>query len=211
MEQSYIDLYKKTLGVYLPTGAVDSVFDFVDEHKVHLHITRERHTKLGDYRWPQPKRPYHQISVNDNLNPYHFLLVLLHEMAHLDSWLQYRTNIQPHGHEWQAAYAQRIVQFLHFFPNEMQQLLRTYASHIPLNHTLEKQIEAQLRHYDSDYDASLDLTLNDLAPGTRFHITSRPDHHFQSIEKRRTRWICLNLADGKKYLVSGTAVVTPEE
>ena len=77
------------------------------------------------------------------------------------------------------------------------------------NHPKNRK-KAQLRHYDPDYTPSQDITLNDLTPGTRFHIASRPDHHFQALEKRRTRWICLNLADGKKYLVSGTAVVVTE-
>ena len=211
MEQSYIDHFKKGLAKYVPAHAVDPLFDFMAQHNVHLHITRERHSKLGDYRWPQRNRQYHEISVNGNLNPYHFLLVLLHEMAHLDTWLQYKTAIQPHGHEWQNNYARRINQYLTLFPDDITALLQRYTARIPLSRTVAKQIDAQLRHYDPDYSPSADLTLNDLAPGTRFHVTSRPNHHFQAIEKRRTRWICLNLADGKKYLVSGTAVVTPEQ
>lgn len=210
MEQSFIDNYKRSLAKYLPAAAVDSVFNYLAQHSVHLHITRERYSKLGDYRWPQPRHQRHEISVNGNLNPYHFLLVLLHEMAHLDTWLQYKTSVQPHGHEWQAAYARLINQYLGIFPTDIALLMQRYTARIPLSRTIEKQIDARMRHYDPDYTPSQDITLNDLTPGTRFHIASRPDHHFQVLEKRRTRWICLNLADGKKYLVSGTAIVVTE-
>ena len=210
MEQSFIDNYKRSLAKYLPAAAVNSVFNYLAQHSVHLHITRERYSKLGDYRWPRQGHSFHEISVNGNLNPYHFLLVLLHEMAHLDTWLQYKNTIQPHGHEWQANYARLINLYLPLFPADVSVLLQRYTARIPLSRTIEKQIDAHLRHYNPDYTPSQDITLNDLTPGTRFHITSRPDHHFQALEKRRTRWICLNLADGKKYLVSGTAVVVTE-
>ena len=210
MEQSFIDNYKRSLAKYLPAAAVDSVFNYLAQHSVHLHITRERYSKLGDYRWPWPGHPFHEISVNGNLNPYHFLLVLLHEMAHLDTWLQYKNTIQPHGHEWQANYARLINLYLPLFPTDVSVLLQRYTARIPLSRTIEKQIDAQLRHYNPDYTPSQDITLNDLTPGTRFHIASRPGHHFQALEKRRTRWICLKLEDGKKYLVSGTAVVVTE-
>ena len=210
MEQSYIDNFKKGLAKYVPAEAVNPLFDFMAEHKVHLHITRERYSKLGDYRWPQQGHSFHEISVNGNLNPYHFLLVLLHEMAHLNTWLQHGNTIQPHGHEWQANYARLINLYLPLFPTDVSVLLQRYTARIPLSRTIEKQIDAQLRHYNPDYTPSQDITLNDITPGTRFHIASRPDHHFQALEKRRTRWICLNLADKKKYLVSGTAVVVTE-
>ena len=207
MEQSFIDNYKRSLAKYLPAAAVDSVFNYLAQHSVHLHITRERYSKLGDYRWPRQGHPFHEISVNGNLNPYHFLLVLLHEMAHLDTWLQYKNSIQPHAHEWQANYARLINLYLPLFPTDVSVLLQRYTACIPLSRTIEKQIDAQLRHYNPDYTPSQDITLNDLTPGTRFLIASRPDHHFVAAEKRRTRWICRCLEDGRQYLVSGTAQV----
>lgn len=207
MEQSYIDSFKRSLGKYVPASAVDPLFDFVAQHKVHLHITRERFSKLGDYRWPQHQRRYHEISINGNLNPYHFLMVMLHEMAHLNTWLLHGNSIQPHGHEWQAQYAALIMQYRSCFPATIQPLLTAYAARIPLSRTLNRQINAQLHHYDADYDPAADITLNSLTAGTRFHIAARPDHHFEAVEKRRTRWICRCIEDGRQYLVSGTAQV----
>ena len=208
MEPSAIERYKRTLGNYLPAAAVDPIFDFLNQHSVHLHITRERLSKLGDYRWPQPRHPFQEISVNGNLNPYFFLWVMLHEMAHLNTHERFGNQVQPHGHEWQEEYRRLLLQYLGCFPQELIAPLRKYCSRIPLSHPLETKIEELLRHHDPDYSPANDLTLNQLSPGTTFRLTAKPDRLFCAIEKRRTRWICQDLHDGKQYLVSGAAQVT---
>ena len=202
--------YKAILAKYMPAVAVDSVYDFMSRHNVHLHITRKRTSKLGDYRWPQSRHNYHGISVNGDMNPYHFLMVLVHEMAHLNTYQRYGSDIQPHGHEWQEEYRQLLHQYLPCFPDDITVLLTRYIARIPLSRTVEKQIDAQLRHYDPNYTPSDDLTLDHLPPGTAFRIASKPQKPFRSLEKRRTRWVCLGLDDNKKYLVSGSARVIVE-
>ena len=202
--------YKAVLAKYLPATAVDSVYDFLDRYKVFLHITRKRSSKLGDYRWPQPRHNYHEISVNGDMNPYQFLQVMLHEMAHLNTYQRHGNDIQPHGHEWQEEYRQLLRQYLSCFPDDIVALITQYTSRIPLSRTLEKQFDEQLRHYDPNYTPSDDLTLDQLPPGTAFRIANKPHKPFRSLEKRRTRWICLGLDDNKKYLVSGSARVVVE-
>jgi hypothetical protein len=144
------------------------------------------------------------------MNPYQFLMVLLHEMAHLNTHQRHGNDIQPHGHEWQEQYRQLLQQYLPCFPDDIATLIAQYTAHIPLSRTIEKQIDAQLRHYDPDYTPTDDLTLNQLAPGTAFRIVDKPQKLFRALEKRRTRWICLGLDDNRQYLVSGTARVTVE-
>lgn len=210
MEPSVIKQHKSTLGNYLPAAAVDSVFDFLNQHATRLHITRERRSKLGDYRWPQPRHPFHEISVNGNLNPYFFLWVLLHEMAHLNTHERYNYAPQPHGHEWQEEYRQLILQYIHCFPPELDTPLRKYCSRIPLSHPVAKNIEELLQCYTPGYNPATNRTLNQLSPGATFRLATNPHYHFRAIEKRRTRWICQNLSDGKQYLVSGSAAITPD-
>lgn len=77
--------YKAILAKYMPAAAVEPIYDFMEQYHVHLHITRKRTSKLGDYRWPQRGHNYQEISVNGDMNPYQFLMVLLHEMAHLNT------------------------------------------------------------------------------------------------------------------------------
>lgn len=207
MDQQSIDRYKQTLANYLPSAAVDRVFDFMNHFSVQLHITRERRSKLGDYRWPQPRHNFHEISVNGNLNPYYFLWVLLHEMAHLNCHQRYGSQAQPHGHEWQEEYRLLLGEYLDCFTEDLSPMIRRFCQHIPLSHTQETKIEQQLKCHDPNYSPEESLTLNDLTPGTAFRIKAKPQHHFRAIEKRRTRWLCKDIDTGQQFLVSGIAEV----
>ena len=207
MPPSLAEQYKQVLARHLPAGAVEGIYGILDAHAVHLHITRERTSKLGDYRWPQRNHPHHEISINGDLNPYMFLSVLLHEMAHLDIWLQCGTKVSPHGHEWQMQYATLLLQYHDCFPKESWPSLYRYIRQIPLNRQAGKEFEQVLRRHDPDYNPADDLHLDDLPAGSLFVIARQPQYTFRSLEKRRTRWICERLDDHKKYLVAGSAKV----
>ena len=232
--------YRAILANHLPAAAVDWVYHYLNLHKVHFHITLERRSKLGDYRWPQPERDQrertafqpdrdqrertafqpavskrnnhesHEISINGDLNPYFFLWVFLHEAAHLETHLKHN-DAQPHGYEWQAEYARLIAAHADFFPSEVQPLLARYVRRIPLNRSLLRQIEASLRRYDPGYSDEQHITLDRLIPGARFRLKQRPALLFEAIEKRRTRWLCRELSSNRQYLVNGSAEVTVEQ
>lgn len=198
--------YRAILRNHLPLQAVEGVYNYLNHHKVHFHITRGRRSKLGDYRWPQPNHNFHEISINGDLNPYLFLWVFLHESAHLETHLKY-SSAQPHGHEWQTEYAHLIVSHANLFPPEVQPLLARLVRRIPLSRTLLRQVEEQLHHYDPDYNAEARLTLDDLPAGSRFRLKSNPSMQLESLERRRTRWLCRDTATGRHYTVAASAEV----
>jgi len=202
--------YRRILSNHLPPQAVDWVYGYLDRYKIHFHITRGRATKLGDYRWPQGEHPYHEISINGDLNPYLFLWVFLHEAAHLETHQRYAHSSPappPHGHEWQGEYAQLIIAHATFFPDEVQPLLKRYTRRIPLNRSVLRQIEETLHHYDPGYSDTPHLVLDDLPTGSTFRLTNKPDLCFVSLERRRTRWLCREVATGRTYTVNGRAEV----
>ena len=201
--------YRRILGNHLPPEAVAPVYDYLNRHRVHFHITRQRSSKLGDYRWPQKDHNYHEISINGDLNAYLFLWVFLHEAAHLETHLKHR-DVQPHGHEWQAEYAQLLIVYASLFPSEVQPLLGRLVRRVPLNRNLMRQIEELLRHHDPDYRAEEHVTLDRLQPGIRFRLKSKPDILFESVERRRTRWLCRDVATGRQYTVAATAEIIPD-
>ena len=220
--------YRRILSNHLPAEAVEWVYGYLNLHKVHFHITRERMSKLGDYRWPQPERDqrerivskrndhtFHEISVNGDLNRWFFLWVFLHEAAHLETYLKYTSHLSPftshlspspHGHEWQEEYRQLLIAHADLFPPEVQLLLKKYTRRIPLSHPVGKQIEEALHRYDADYDPDR-LTLDQLSVGDRFRLKRKPDLLFEALEKRRTRWLCRECASLRQYLVNGSAEV----
>lgn len=207
MTEEEIARHKQVLRLHLPEGAVDELYNFLRANNVRLHITRERRSKLGDYKCPQLGHQFHEISVNGDLNRYYFLLVLLHEMAHLDTFLLYQNSVKPHGHEWQEQYRRRLKSFVRQFPSDVAELVGKYVRRIPLNQTIGKQIESVLMKYNPGYDPAVDLLLKDLEVGARFRIKTRPHMVLEIEEKRRTRYRCVDVATGNMYLVAGNAPV----
>ncbi len=202
-------------GVNRLVSAVDWVYDYLNLHKVHFHITLERMSKLGDYRRPSPDHNFHEISINGDLNPYFFLWVFLHEAAHLETYLKYTSHLSPftshlspspHGHEWQEEYRQLLIAHADLFPAEIQTLLKRYTRRIPLSHPIAKEIEAALHRYDADFDPD-QLTLDQLQSGDRFCLRRRPEQLFEALAKRRTRWLCREIPSGRQYLVNGSAEI----
>ncbi len=201
--------YRAILGNHLPADAVDMVYAYLDCHKVHFHITLERRSKLGDYRWPQARHPYHEISINGNLNPYFFLWVFLHEAAHLETHAKCGVGVAPHGHEWQAEYAAMLSRYTGLFPSETRADIALYASRVPLARAVGRRVEAALHRYDSGVDPSAPppLCLDDLPAGSLFRLKNKPERLFRSVEKRRTRWLCADEDTGRMYTVGGNAEV----
>ena len=200
--------YRHILSAYLPEAAVERVFCYLNLHRIHLHITRGRSTKLGDYRRPGPGHERHAISINGDLNPYLFPWVFLHEAAHLETHLHH-PHAQPHGHEWQGEYARLLDEYAGLFPEEAQPLIHSYTSRIPLSRSVGRKIETLLLHHDPGYHPA--TTLDQQLPGVRFRLKNKPERLFEALEKRRTRWLCHCLDDGCQYLVSGTAEIEPEQ
>ena len=76
------------LAEYLPPNTFEPVAHYIKQYNVHLTITRERKTILGNYRNAH-RHQNHRITVNGNLNKYSFLITLLHELAHLLTYEKY--------------------------------------------------------------------------------------------------------------------------
>ena len=201
---------KAILRRYLPPSAVDPIYEYIMANSVRFHITRQRTSKLGDYRMPQPRHNYNEISINGNLSPHMFLLVLLHEMAHLETFKAYGRTVQPHGHEWQQQYRNLLVQYFNdgHFPTEIYPQLKKYTARIPLNRAAGNELERRLKEIDNPSETGTTLLLKDLPEGAIFRIKSRPEILFRSVEKRRTRYRCIDTGTGRAYLVSGEAEIS---
>lgn len=95
---------------YLPEAAWPPVLEWLRAHPLQIRITRARATKLGDYRNDRSGLSP-RISVNGDLNPYAFLVTLIHEFAHHAVFLDH-PRAEPHGHEWRTAYKRLMQPYL---------------------------------------------------------------------------------------------------
>ncbi len=195
--------YDEILKRYIPEAAIPGVLTLFQSANVQLNITRTRTTKLGDYRPPQ-KVKYHKISVNHDLNRYHFLLTLIHEFAHLKNWEQHKNKTKPHGIEWKNAFSELMQRFLNeqVFPAELLPVLKKYMRN-PGSSTSNLDLLQHLRMYDKRTDY---LTLHDIPDNSVFRIQN--GFVFQKLQKMRKRYKCRRLDNKRIYLVSPLIEVT---
>lgn len=196
--------YKEVLEKYLPEAAVPQILEWLENSNVQLNITRSRSTKLGDYRSPH-KVSYHKISINHDLNKYHFLITLVHEIAHLKTWIKNKNRVKPHGQEWKHYFIELMQPFLNeeVFPKDLLDPVTNYFKN-PSSSTSNTNLLNELRRYDGPKDY---LTLDDLPDDVMFRIHNGVV--FKKIEKLRKRYKCIRLDNRRIYLVSGMAKVVP--
>lgn len=189
---------------YIPGDAVDMVFEMIRQYKVHLKISRKRSSKLGDYRSPHNGNG-HQITVNHDLNPYAFLITLIHEFAHLLTWEKYRNKVRAHGPEWKEAYRQLMLPFMAdgIFPHEIHQVLQVYLERSYASSGSDLNLGRVLRKYD-EYQGTL---LEDLDEGSLFRLAN--GRTFRKGARIRKRYRCHCIDNDRIYLVNPLAKVEP--
>lgn len=185
---------------YLPEGSFEEVQYYLVHYKVHLTVTRQRQSVLGDYRHAHDGKA-HRISINGNLNKYSFLITLLHELAHLFTYERFGHRVQAHGKEWKAEFGRILVQFLSkkIFPSEIENALARSLENPAASSCGDIKLLRVLRKYDVTKENH--FLLEQLKTGDTFKI--RGNRYFIKGEKIRTRYKCLEPATKKWYLFSG--------
>ena len=193
------------LNTYLPEGAFEPVIQLINHYKVHLTVTRERKSVLGDYRHAV-LGANHKITVNGNLNKYEFLITLLHELAHLLCFEQYRNRVEAHGKEWKTIYGQLLAQFIQLaiFPEDIRKSLQKTLLSPAATANGETALLLILRKYNPVQKEGV-VTLAHLADGTLFKETK--GRTFRKVKLRRKRIECIEVATGNIYLFSALTEV----
>ena len=184
---------------YLPEGSFEEVNYYLLHYKVQLTITRERKSVLGDYRNSHGDKN-HRISVNGNLNPYAFLITLLHELAHLFTYEKFGHKVLAHGQEWKNEFGKILAQFLlkKIFPQDIQKTLYKTLENPAASSCADTALLRVLYQYDKKKDG---VMLIEAVPiGALFTI--KGDRIFKKEEKVRKRFKCLEVSTGKMYLFS---------
>jgi len=192
----------KQLEEFIPKEVCEKVAGFLIKKNAQLTISRPRKTKLGDYR-PPHRYKYHRVSVNGDLNPHTFLLVTIHEFAHLLVWNNHKNKVKAHGKEWKMHYRQLYYEYKHFFPLNIHNILDDYFNKLNASTLNNPMLVRNLMNMGNENEITL---VQDLKKGDTFNFENKS---YEILEKRRTRFLCKNLNNGKKYLVSGVAIVIP--
>ena len=200
---------EKTLEKYVPPQTAGLLVAWIVQYKVSVKLTRERKSKLGDYR-PPYGRNGHRISINHNLNPYQFLITFVHEIAHLITWEKHQHKVSPHGPEWKEHYTQLMQLFLQkeIFPPEIEKAITLHIQSPAAASCRDEQLYKTLRQFDvKNEDKNKWLYLEDLPHHMLFAMED--DRIFRKGEKLRKYFRCIDMENKRYYRVSGVAMVRP--
>lgn len=194
--------YRQVFERFVPTKAVDYCLDLWWDYRFEFKITKGRQTKLGDYRF-HPVKKTHVVSVNNNLNPFAFLITYIHEVAHLVVFNDHKNRVSPHGGEWKSAFKQLMLPMLRsdVFPDDILRVLARHMKNPKASSYSDPKLISALSSYDKDQNGIL---LSQVKTNEQFMFNKR---QFTKLELRRTRVVCKEEKTGRKYLISQTAKV----
>ena len=190
----------QALAGFLPEGSFELVTAYLHRYKVHLTITRQRKSVLGDYRHAG-FNSNHRISINGNLNKYEFLITLLHELAHLLTYELHKHRVEPHGKEWKAQYSRLLIDFVEhkIFPPIIEKALQKSIRNPAATANGETALLLILRKFDPVKKEGY-ILIADIPEGTVFQ--SENGKLFRKGELRRKRFACVEIKTGLQYSVS---------
>ncbi|MBR9859936.1 SprT family zinc-dependent metalloprotease [bacterium] len=161
-----------------------------------------RKSKRGDFR---VKGKHLLITVNRDPNIYRFIITLVHELAHLKTYKEYKLKVKPHGDEWKGNHRQL---FYHF------DLLKLFQGNPELEEVLDNELENPSACSGINLDLEKKLIVHDLNTDQVFLDDLPEDAVFEfrsviyrKLETRRTRVLCLNLKNSRKYTISKASTV----
>ncbi len=191
---------QNTIKEYLPEACVGLVIDLLNKYPHQLKIVNKRETKHGDFRLTKDKR--YQITINNSLNQYQFLLTLIHEIAHLVTHINHK-RVLPHGKEWKQNFQHLMLPFLQptIFPQELLPYLANYLKNPKASTDTDVKLSLAMKQFSEKSDKSF---IFEIPFGTDFIFKNRT---FRRGNKRRTRYECLELNSKRLYLFNQNAEV----
>lgn len=188
-------MIREQLNDRVPQHALSYCCQLWQEEPFAFKLTKKRHSKLGDYRF-DPRKKSHTVTVNHDLNPYQFLITYVHEVAHRRVHLKNRKS-KPHGAPWKQEFQRLMLPLLNpdVFPEDILRPLAKHMKNPKASTASDPILTLTLRKFDLQKTA---LTLAELEPQDEFLIRRRS---FRYLEKKRTRALCLDLGNSKRYLI----------
>lgn len=190
----------ETLSTYIPKNATKLVLEILLEHPIPIKIVNNRATKHGDFKIKKNGKA--QITINNSLNEYQFLLTLIHEIAHFTTFKKYK-GVQPHGIEWKRSFQHLMLPFLQpsIFPQQLLPYLANYLKNPKASTGSDVQLTYQLKQFDTPSDKNIII---ELELGSLFSYNNKT---YKKGNTRRTRIECLELNSKKTYLFNQNAEV----
>ena len=189
----------------VPSNAVQYCWGLWHEDPFHFSLSRSRSSKLGDFRY-RADWDIQRITLNHDLNIYQFLITYIHEVAHHRAFKAHGSRIKPHGVEWKRTFQKLMNPMLsdRVFPKDLLLPLKRHMQNPRASTGVDFFLLREIRKYDPIDQGRKTIYLSDLKQGMDFMLKGRK---VKKESTRRTRILCMEVATGKKFLISGNAEV----
>jgi SprT protein len=180
-----------SLEKYLPPNTLRYLKIWFADYYIHIKVTRNRNSKLGDYR----KLPdhSHEITINSTLAPQLFFFVLTHELAHLIAFEKYGRKISPHGNEWKETFRQMLLQSISVYEENLRPVIVQFSKSPKANFMASPDL-VKYFHIEKQEDT---LTFIEELEKGNFFMYRNEKYLLEGLIKKN--YLCKNLATGRKY------------
>ncbi len=181
----------QSLEKYLPPNTLPYLKIWFADYYIHIKITKNRDSKLGDYR----KLPdnTHEITLNSTLVPELFFFVLTHELAHLIAFEKYGRRISPHGNEWKETFRQMLLQSLEVYEEKLRPVIVKFSRSPRANFMASPEL---VRYFHIEKQDDRLVFIEKLQKGD-FFMYRNEKYLLEGLIKKN--YLCKNLATGRKY------------
>ena len=188
------------LSKYIPENSIHLVQEILETHKIEIKIVKNRSTKHGDFK--KYKNGHFQITLNNGLNEYQFLITLIHEIAHFATYKQ-NSRVKPHGIEWKMNFQHLMLPFIQpsIFPDVLLPYLANYFKNPKASTGSDVKLSYALKQYDEKSGKNY---IFELEIGSVFYFKNKT---YKKGNTRRTRIECLEISTNKIYLFHQNAEV----
>jgi len=187
---------------YIPEASTNYLIEILNKENIQILVKKERKTKHGDFR--VLKNGNCQITINSNLNPYRFLITLIHEIAHYRVYKIFEKKVKPHGKEWKDIFKYMMLPLLNpkVFPKNLIPYISAYIKNPKASTDTDFNLSLALRSFDIDKEKKY---IFEMDMGSNFKIYN--GRVFILEEKLRKRYKCKEIKTGKTYLFSPNAEI----
>lgn len=187
---------------FIPVNAKENIRDLINKHELNIIVVSERKTKRGDFR--VYSNGLKKITLNQDPNKFRFLITLLHEISHQLVFQRFGNKVRPHGIEWKKIFKEISKAFLFdsIFPLSILDAFKMYLKNPKSSTDLDMELSMSLSEFDtlSDY-----FYIDQLEMGQLF-LHKKKDI-YKKISKKRKRYVCEKVSNGKLYLFQPNTLV----
>lgn len=197
-ERKLLEILEK----HVPTASVPYCLQLWQTKPFHFKLRKSRQSKVGDFSCKPGETP--QITVNNDLHPFLFLITYVHEVAHWHVHLRYGHRIDAHGEEWKNTFRELLqpVMTTEVFPSHILHGLRKHMANPKASTFSDPAMTELLRHADPKWSRA--TLLSEIPEGSIFGLQGR---WFKKGALQRTRVLCLEVKTKRKFLVPKDMVV----